>query len=178
MGKKIGQNNEEIIIEGAENMSADELKKAIANEKRRRTREANKLKEEKLKADLDNLKENKSMKDNINGIDIDSILNVKKYKKKPLSFNQDKSVAEALGARAESAGKKTSEALSLILESIVDVEQGICKIDIDEKKEEKIPNTFKVDERILDVLKNEADKRNMSVNEYLNKVLKVVLNIG
>lgn len=178
MGRKIGQNNEEIIIEGAESMSPEELKKAITNEKRRRTREANKLKEEKLKNDLDKLKEKKSMKDNVNGIDIDSILNVKKYKKKALSFNQDKSVAEVLGARAESAGKKTSEALSLILESIVDVEQGICKINIDEEKEEKIPNTFKVDERILDVLKNEADKRNMSVNEYLNKVLKVVLNIG
>ena len=53
----------------------------------------------------------------------------------------------------------------------------VCKIDIDEKKEEKVANTFKVDERIIDVLKAEADKRNMSLNEYLNKVLKIVLNI-
>ena len=109
---------------------------------------------------------------------LDKILGAKKYKKKSLSFNQDKSVAEALGARAEAAEKKTSEALNLILESIIDVESGVCKVDIDEKKEEKVPNTFKVDERILDVLRNEAEKRNMSVNEYLNKVLKVVLNIS
>ena len=101
-----------------------------------------------------------------------------KYKKKSLSFNQDKSVSEALNTRAEAAGKKASEALNLILESIIDVESGICKVDIEEKKEEKIPNTYKVDERVLNVLKKEADLRNMSINEYLNKVLKIVLNIG
>lgn len=178
MGRKNGQNEEKIIIEGAENMSAEELKKAITNEKRRRTREANKLKEEKLRADLDKLKEKKSMEVVTDEFNLDKILGAKKYKRKSLSFNQDKSVAEALGARAEAAEKKTSEALNLILESIIDVESGVCKVDIDEKKEEKVPNTFKVDERILDVLRNEAEKRNMSVNEYLNKVLKVVLNIS
>ena len=134
MSKKNGQLEEEIIIEGAENMSADELKKAIANEKRRRTRETNKKnKEVKEVAKV----EVKQMEELNNNIDIDAILSVKKYKKKALSFNQDKSVAEALASRAEAADKKPSEALSLILSSIVDVEAGVCKIDIDEKKEEK-----------------------------------------
>lgn len=174
MSKKNGQINEEIIIEGAENMSPEELKKAIKTEKARRTREANKLKklEESTKSEVVEMKE-----DNNTNIDLDAILSVKKYKKKALSFYQDKSVAEVLTARAEASGKKNSEALNLILESIIDVEEGACRIDIDEKKEEKIANTFKVDERIIDVLKNESESRNMSVNEYLNKVLKVVLNI-
>lgn len=174
MSKKNGQQNEEIIIEGSENMSDEQLKKAIANEKRRRTRESNKLKklEESTKSEVVEMKEN-----NNTNIDLDAILSVKKYKKKALSFNQDKSVAEALASRAEAADKKPSEALSLILSSIVDLDNMVCKIDIDEKKEEKVANTFKVDERIIDVLKAEADKRNMSLNEYLNKVLKIVLNI-
>ncbi len=174
MSKKNDKNNEEIIIEGAENMSPEELKKAITKEKARRTREANK----KNKAVKETAKsEVKQVEQSNNNIDLDAILSVKKYKKKALSFNQDKSVSEALSAVAEAKDKKPSEALSLILSSIIDIEAGICKIDIDEKKEEKIANTFKVDERIIEVLKNEADKRNMSVNEYLNKVLKVVLNI-
>ena len=175
MGRKTGQNNEEIIIQGAENMSDSELKKAIKAEKARRTREANKIKKAAEEAAQSEVNEVEVVKDEFN---ISDILSVKKYKKKALSFNQDKSVAEALGARAEAAEKKTSEALSLILESIIDVEKGVCKVDIDEKKEEKVANTFKVDERIIDVLKNEADSRNMSVNEYLNKVLKIVLNIN
>ena len=174
MSKKNGQNNEEIIIEGAENMSPDELKKAITKEKARRTREANK----KNKAAKETAKvEVKQVEQINNNIDLDAILSVKKYKKKALSFNQDKSVADALTSVAEAKDKKPSEALSLILSSIVDLDNMVCKIDIDEKKEEKVANTFKVDERIIEVLKKEADKRNMSVNEYLNKVLKVVLNI-
>ncbi|MGU8211579.1 hypothetical protein ACV3T0_13810 [Clostridium perfringens] len=174
MSKKNGQNNEEIIIEGAENMSPEELKKAITKEKARRTREANK----KNKAVKETAKsEVKQVEQINNNIDLDAILSVKKYKKKALSFNQDKSVADVLTARAEAAEKKPSEALSLILGSIIDLDNMTCKIDIDEKKEEKVPNTFKVDERIIEVLKKEAESRNMSVNEYLNKVLKVVLNI-
>lgn len=174
MSKKNGQVNEEIIVEGAENMSPKELKKATTKEKARRTREANKLKkkaEESVKSEV------KQVEELNNNIDLDAILSVKKYKKKALSFNQDKSVADALASRAEAADKKPSEALSLILSSIVDLDNMSCKINIDEKKEEKIANTFKVDERIIEVLKKEAESRNMSVNEYLNKVLKVVLNI-
>ena len=174
MSKKNNKNNEEIIIEGAENMSPEELKKAKTKEKARRTREANKQNKavtETAKAEVNKVEENN------NNIDLDAILSVKKYKKKALSFNQDKSVAEALISRAEAADKKPSEALSLILSSIVDLDTMTCKINIDEKKEDKIPNTFKVDERIIEVLKNESESRNMSVNEYLNKVLKVVFNI-
>lgn len=176
MSKKIDKIEEEIMIPGAEVMTEEEFKKAAANWKRKRTREANKLKkleQEKQSQEVEQVEEN----DNLN-IDLDEILSVKKYKKKALSFYQDQSVAEALEAKAEGAGKKTSEALNLILESIIDVEEGVCKVNIDEKKEAKVPNTFKVDERILDVLKNESDKRNMSINEYLNKVLKVVLNLS
>lgn len=175
MGRKNGQINEEIIIQGAENMSADELKKAIANEKRKRTKEANKAKKAAEEAAKSEVKE---VKENNNTIDLNAILSAPKFKKKSLSFNQDKSVADALTANAEANNKKTSEVLSLILSSIIDLENGVCKIDIDEKKEEKIPNTYKVDERILEVLNKEADARNMSVNEYLNKVLKVVFNIN
>lgn len=174
MSKKNDKNNEEIIIENAENMSADELKKAITKEKARRTRETNKKNKavkETAKAEVNKVEENN------NNIDIDAILAVKKYKKKALSFNQDKSVAEALASRASAAEKKPSEALSLILSSIIDLDSMTCKVNIDEKKEEKIANTFKVDERIIEVLKNESESRNMSVNEYLNKVLKIVLNI-
>lgn len=178
MSKKNGQNQEEIIIEGAENMSAEELKKAIANEKRRRTRELNKKKkeaEESAKKSINN--EVKDMPNVNSEINLDDILSVKKYKKKSLSFNQDKSVADALTASAEANNKKASEALSLILSSIIDLDTMSCRVDIDEKKEEKIANTFKVDERIIEVLNKEASVRNMSVNEYLNKVLKVVFKI-
>ena len=168
MGRKNSQNSEEIIIEGAENMSPEELKKAIRKEKARRTREANKLKKSEVK----------QVEENSNNIDLDAILSVKKYKKKALSFNQDKSVADALISVAEAKEKKPSEALSLILSSIIDVEEGVCKVNIDEKKEEKVANTFKVDERIIEVLNKEAKARNMSINEYLNKVLKIVLKIG
>lgn len=174
MNKKNDKNNEEIIIASPENMSADELKKATTKEKARRTRETNKKK--KSVKETAELEVNK-VEENNNNIDLDAILSVKKYKKKALSFNQDKSVAEALVSRASAAEKKPSEALSLILSSIIDLDSMTCKIDIDEKKEEKVPNTFKVDERIIEVLKKESESRNMSVNEYLNKVLKVVLNI-
>ena len=178
MSKKNGQNNEEIIIANAENMSPEELKKAVTKEKARRTREANKLKKAEEVAKVSNKQEVKEMKEANNNIDLDAILSVKKYKKKSLSFNQDKSVADALEANAKAKDKKTSEALSLILESIIDLDTMSCRVDIDEKKEEKVANTFKVDERIIDVLKSEADSRNMSVNEYLNKVLKVVLGLN
>ena len=174
MSKKNDKNNEEIIIEGAENMSPEELKKAITKEKARRTREAKKQNKAVKEAVISEVKE---VKEDSNNIDIDAILSVKKYKKKALSFNQDKSVADALTSVAEAKDKKPSEALSLILSSIIDIEEGVCRIDIDEKKEEKIANTFKIDERIIEVLKNESESRNMSVNEYLNKVLKIVLNI-
>ena len=170
MSKKIDKIGEEIIIENAESMTDEEIKKAIKREKARRTREANKLKKMK-EVEVEKVEENS------NNIDLDAILSVKKYKKKALSFYQDKSVAEALTARAEANNKKTSEALSLILSSIIDLDTMTCKIDIEEKKEEKIANTFKVDERILEVLNKEADSRNMSVNEYLNKVLKIVFNL-
>lgn len=176
----MAKKTDEIIIENAENMTEEELKKAIANERRRRTREANKLKKEqesKQLQEVEDMKENNTT-NNSNNIDIDAILSTPKYKKKALSFYQDKSVSEALTARAKASDKKNSEALNLILNGIIDLENMTCKIDIDEKKEEKIANTFKVDERILNVLNKEADSRNMSVNEYLNKVLKVVLNLN
>lgn len=166
MSKKI----DEIVIENAENMTEEELKKAIANEKRRRTREANKLK--KLEES-----EVEEVKEDNNNIDLKAILSVPKYKKKALSFYQDKSVSDALTANAEASGKKNSEALNLILNSIIDLDNMTCKIDIEERKEEKVANTFKVDERIIEVLNKEASNRNMSINEYLNKVLKVVLNL-
>ena len=175
MSKKINEIEEEIHIENAENMTEEELKKARAKARRRRTRELNKLKQEQ---ESNNIQEVEEMKENSNvNIDLDAILSVKKYKKKALSFYQDKSVSEALTAKATASEKKNSEALNLILESIIDLDNMRCLVDIEEKKEEKIANTFKVDERIIEVLNKEASNRNMSVNEYLNKVLKVVLNL-
>ena len=174
MSKKVDKIEEEIMIEGAEVMTEEEFKKAAANWKRKRTREANKLKKLEELKEVEEVKENNGI--NIN-IDLDEILSVKKYKKKALSFYQDKSVSEALTEKAEASGKKNSEALSLILSSIIDLDSMKCLIDIEEKKEEKVANTFKVDERIIEVLNNEANSRNMSVNEYLNKVLKIVFNL-
>lgn len=175
MSKKVNE-IEEIIIEGAENMTPEELKKAKANERRRITRERNKAKKEQESKQSQEVEEVKEK--NNNNIDLKAILGVPKLKKKALSFYQDQSVAEALTANAEESGKKNSEALNLILNNIIDLENGVCKIDIEEQKEPKVANTFKVDERILEVLNNEASSRNMSVNEYLNKVLKVVLKLG
>ncbi len=111
------------------------------------------------------------------GIDLDAILSVEKVSKKALSFNQNKNVADELDKLAKAKEKKVSETLNLILESIVDVEAGICKVDIEEEKQEKVQNTFKINSKVLDVLKAEASKRNMSLNDYLNKVMEIVLNL-
>lgn len=164
MTKKNNKIEEEIAIESTENTVVEE-KKAKTTTRRKRTVKPQETKVEEVK-------------ENNNDIDVDDILSVKKYKKKALSFYQDKSVADELTARAKASEKKNSEALNLILERIIDLDSMTCKIDIDEKKEEKIANTFKVDERIISVLNKEADSRNMSVNEYLNKVLKIVLKLG
>lgn len=111
------------------------------------------------------------------GIDLDAILNVEKVSKKALSFNQNKNVAEKLEELAAAKEKKVSETLNLILESIVDLDSGVCKIEIEEEKQDKIQNTFKVNSKVLEVLKTEASKRNMSLNDYLNKVMEIVLNL-
>lgn len=111
------------------------------------------------------------------GIDLDAILSVEKVSKKALSFNQNKNVADKLEELATAKEKKVSETLNLILESIVDLEEGICKIDVEEEKQEKVQNTFKVNAKVLEVLKKEASKRNMSLNDYLNKVMEIVLNL-
>lgn len=110
-------------------------------------------------------------------IDLDAILSVEKVNKKALSFNQNKNVADKLEELATAKEKKVSETLNLILESIVDLEEGICKIDVEEEKQEKVQNTFKVNAKVLEVLKKEASKRNMSLNDYLNKVMEIVLNL-
>lgn len=111
------------------------------------------------------------------GIDLDAILSVEKVNKKALSFNQNKNVADKLEELAAAKQKKVSETLNLILESIVDVDAGICKVEIEEEKQDKIQNTFKVNSKVLEVLKTEASKRNMSLNDYLNKVMEIVLNL-
>lgn len=111
------------------------------------------------------------------GIDLDAILSVEKVGKKALSFNQNKNVANRLEQLAADKDKKVSETLNLILESIVDTDAGICKVEIEEEKQEKVQNTFKVNAKVLEVLKTEASKRNMSLNDYLNKVMEIVLNL-
>ncbi|MDZ4906856.1 hypothetical protein [Clostridium perfringens] len=111
------------------------------------------------------------------GIDLDAILSVEKVSKKALSFNQNKNVADKLEELAKAKEKKVSETLNLILESIVDVDAGVCKVDIEEEKQEKVQNTFKVNAKVLEVLKTEASKRKMSLNDYLNKVMEIVLNL-
>ena len=112
-----------------------------------------------------------------NAIDLDAILSVEKVGKKALSFNQNKNVADELDRLAKAKNKKVSETLNLILESIVDVDAGICKVDIEDAKQEKIQNTFKINSKVLEVLKTESSKRNMSLNDYLNEVMEIVLNL-
>lgn len=94
-----------------------------------------------------------------------------------MSFNQNKSVANKIDELAKAKEVKASKVLNTILTSIVDVDSKQCKIVIEEEKEEKIQNTYKVDTDILNVLKAEAKKRNMSFNDYLNKVLEKVFNL-
>lgn len=113
-----------------------------------------------------------------NQIDLDSILNFENKTKSAMSFNQNKSVANKINELAKAKEVKPSKVLNTILTSIVDVDSKQCKIAIEEEKEEKIQNTYKVDTDILNVLKAEAKKRNMSLNDYLNKVLEKVFNIG
>lgn len=110
-------------------------------------------------------------------IDLDSILNFKNKTKSAMSFNQNKSVANKIDELAKAKEVKPSKVLNTILTSIVDVDSKQCKIVIEEEKEEKIQNTYKVDTDVLEVLKAEAKKRNMSFNDYLNKVLEKVFNL-
>lgn len=110
-------------------------------------------------------------------LDLDAILGGKRVEKKPISFNQDKSISDKLNESSSAANLKPSETLNKILRAIVNVEDKKCMIDIDEKKEERVQNTFKVDSDVLEVLKAEAKKRNMSLNDYLNKILTIALNI-
>lgn len=109
--------------------------------------------------------------------DIDAVLDIKKPTKSALSFNQDKNVADALSALSKSKEVKTSTILNRLLCAIVDVEEGVCKVNIEEAKQEKVQNTYKIDTPVLEVIKKEAKSRNMSTNDYLNKVLEVVLNL-
>lgn len=119
----------------------------------------------------------KKKNDVIPTFDIDLILTKKKVTKSALSFNQDKKIADKLTELSLEKEEKTSSILNMLLASAVDVEKGICIVDIAEIKQDKVQNTYKIDTDVLDVLKSEAKSRNMSTNDYLNKVLEVVLNL-
>lgn len=107
-------------------------------------------------------------------VDLDSILNFEKKTKTAMSFNQNKSIAEKIDTLAKEKEVKASKVLNTLLTNIVDIESGVCKVSIEEEKEEKVQNTYKIDTDVLNVLKAEAKKRNMSLNDYLNKVLEKV----
>ncbi|MDK0761184.1 hypothetical protein P5E85_15535, partial [Clostridium perfringens] len=110
-------------------------------------------------------------------IDLDSILNFKNKTKSTMSFNQNLSIANKINELSKAKEVKPSKVLNTILTSIVDLETKQCKIAIEEEKEERVQNTYKIDTDVLDVLKAEAKKRNMSFNDYLNKVLEKVFNL-
>lgn len=110
-------------------------------------------------------------------IDLDSILNFKSKTKSTMSFNQNLSIANKIGELSKAKEVKPSKVLNTILASVVDLENKQCKIAIEEEKEERVQNTYKIDTDVLDVLKAEAKKRNMSFNDYLNKVLEKVFNL-
>ena len=107
-------------------------------------------------------------------IDLDSILNFKSKTKSTMSFNQNMSIANKIGELSKAKEVKPSKVLNTILTSVVDLEAKQCKIAIEE---ERVQNTYKIDTDVLDVLKAEAKKRNMSFNDYLNKVLEKVFNL-
>lgn len=110
-----------------------------------------------------------------NEINLESMLNFEDKKKAPLSFNKNLSISNKLDILAQSKNEKVGKVLNSILVGIVDTEKKVCKVDIKEVAEKKVQNTYKVDETALTILKAEAEKRNMSLNDYLNKVLDVVL---
>lgn len=108
---------------------------------------------------------------------INDLFKAKKVGKKALSFNQNKNVADKLSSIAKENEVKTSEALNTILGAIIDLDKGVCTVSIEEERQEKVQNTYKVREDVLEVIKKEATKRNMSVNDYLNKVLEKFLGL-
>ena len=110
-------------------------------------------------------------------IDLDSILNFKSKTKSTMSFNQNLSIANKINELSKAKEAKPSKVLNTILTSVVDLETKQCKIAIEEEKEERVQNTYKVDSDVLEVLKAEAKKRNMSFNDYLNKVLEKIFNL-
>jgi predicted HicB family RNase H-like nuclease len=110
-------------------------------------------------------------------IDLDSILNFKNKTKSTMSFNQNISIANKINELSKAKEVKPSKVINTILTSVVDLENKQCKIAIEEEKEERVQNTYKVDSDVLEVLKTEAKKRNMSFNDYLNKVLEKVFNL-
>ena len=110
-------------------------------------------------------------------IDLDSILNFKSKTKSTMSFNQNLSIANKINELSKAKEAKPSKVLNTILTSVVDLETKQCKIAIEEEQEERVQNTYKVDSDVLEVLKAEAKKRNMSFNDYLNKVLEKIFNL-
>ena len=112
-----------------------------------------------------------------NTTDLESLLEFKKKERGTLSFNKDKSVDTKLKAIATANGQKEGTVLNEIFSKIIDTENKKCLIDIDTVQEKKVQNTYKVDKDYLEVIKAEADKRNMSINEYLNLVIKKAFNL-
>lgn len=153
------------IQENVEKSTVEEVKAEAKPKKPRRTTK---------KDTTANKKEDVKKSD---AIDLDSILNFKSKTKSTVSFNQNLSIANKIGELSKAKEVKPSKVLNTILASVVDLENKQCKIAIEEEKEERVQNTYKIDTDVLDVLKAEAKKRNMSFNDYLNKVLEKVFNL-
>ena len=106
--------------------------------------------------------------------DLNKIVGVKFSEKKSLTFNQDKSVADKIRELANESDKKPNQVFNLLIEEVVDIRAGKCKIDVSDVQEEKEQTTFRLDKEYADVLEKEAKLRNMSISEYINRVLKVM----
>lgn len=155
----------------------ENVEKSVVEEKKEKVKAEAKPKKAKATAKKATATNKKEDVKKSSEIDLDSILNFKNKTKSTMSFNQNLSIANKINELSKAKEVKPSKVLNTILTSIVDLETKQCKIAIEEEKEERVQNTYKIDTDVLDVLKAEAKKRNMSFNDYLNKVLEKVFNL-
>ena len=161
-----------MVKNNQENVEKSTVEETKAETKPKKTRKTTTKKATTKKATTNKKKDVKKS----DAIDLDSILNFKSKTKSTMSFNQNLSIANKINELSKAKEAKPSKVLNTILTSVVDLETKQCKIAIEEEKEERVQNTYKVDSDVLEVLKAEAKKRNMSFNDYLNKVLEKIFN--
>lgn len=134
------------------------------------TVESKEITKSKGKSTKTRTKKDTTIKEVAKTLDLETVT-IKKVVKKPLCFNQNKSVADKIQALAEKNGVKTSLVVDDMFGKLFDLETRTCAIDIEEKGEEKVPNTYRINGDVLELIKELAEEHNMPINEYLNKVI-------